>query len=53
MNRMLVVFGEDGSEYEFKFNWPEMKDSEAFKHMICDSNPGDNYTVVFKNITKR
>ena len=45
---ITITNGNDFSE-EMYFDSSLMKDSEAFKEMLCNFDPGDNYTVTFKN----
>lgn len=45
VNRVLFM-----NDRAFLFNSNSMKDSEAFKYAICETDPGDNYTVSFERI---
>jgi hypothetical protein len=35
--------------FEYIYNGKEVKDSEALHYLLCENDPGDNYTVQFQN----
>ncbi len=48
-NRIVVILSEVESN-SLQFDSNELKDSEALHQLLAEINPGDTYSVVFKNI---
>jgi len=50
-NRIVVILSDEVSN-SFQFDSNKLKDSEALHQLLCEIHPGDNYSVVFKNIER-
>lgn len=52
LDRIVII--QDASDHwgegELKFNCSEMNDSQALHELLCQVDPGEEYTVVFKKI---
>ena len=50
MRSILIENTDTTEKYETCFDANTVKDSHAFKWMLAFVDPGDNYTVTFKNV---
>lgn len=51
-NRIVTITSFDSAPISnsLEFNSKEMRDSEALHQLLCFNDPGDNYTVEFKDL---
>lgn len=50
-NRTITIISNStGEKFEMEFSSVSVKDSKALHHLLSFVDPGDDYTVVFKNL---